>query len=344
MPLEWVQAAVGIETVQIGEAAEFAELLRRSNSVWWEGDVSPWIFRGHSVSGWTLLPSAWRPNNPIINACRSEVTRRMASANPTHELRWAWGNHYSWETTFTEQDAVLKRQLAIAASAELFPVFEFCLGCAELGIPTPLDGAGFDPSSSENWLYNPTHPLVADSFTRFTNVTEGVALAQHHGIPTRFLDWTRNPLAAAFFAVDDSLQHQRNEDIAVWALHSRLASNIKVFGKDFPDGSTPRRVELRISLVRPAVRDNVYLTAQAGLFTEVFGAGIFFMANGGARPPLERIIEASDSAAPLLRKMILPRTKVRELANILRKEGVIRSALMPSKDNVAADVMRRWLL
>jgi len=85
---------------------------------------------------------------------------------------------------------------------------------------------------------------------------EWLFLAQHHGLPTRLLDWTRNPLVAAYFAC----RNMKGKDGAIYALNGLDVPHV-----DFTEEPDPFKIT-EIKYLWPA-HITLRLTVQSGTFT-----------------------------------------------------------------------------
>lgn len=347
MAINWEAGAAGIETATAQTAEEFIEALRLSNAHWWDDAANascPWVFRGHAREVWKLLPTAWRADNEIVRNSVLEATRRFDAVRPNQSLGWHFQpNFVTGAVQFSDNDAALARRLTIKTTAEYLPLWDFANACDEQGMPVPLAGTPPDSAQDPDWLaMGASLPLLSDELLRFSDLPATLALAQHHGIPTRLLDWTRNPIAAAFFAVELIREPEKDANLVVWAIHKRRTIEASTEGVIFPNAPIQPLIAPRIKIVRPLTRDNEFMAAQAGLFTTIEHSGIYFMKSNGRRPAIEDFVTESNPQLPLLRKLILSHEQAPAVMRILQRENIFRSTLMPTMDNVARDVRMKW--
>lgn len=154
-----------------------------------------------------------------------------------------------------------------------------------------------------------------------------LAIAQHHGMATRLLDWTLNPLAALWFAVNYPPSIKKGKLCAgvVWILVPKPS--------DYAVSSTtmnPFEI-VRTMIFRPkhiAAR----LVTQAGWFTVHK-----FMKNQNRFIPLEN----NKSYSSKLTKLLIPPKYFSDMRCELDRFNVNAAALFPDIDGLCAHI--QWL-
>lgn len=149
------------------------------------------------------------------------------------------------------------------------------------------------------------------------NDWEWLTLAQHHGLPTRLLDWSRNPLAALWFAV----KHPPEDDATygiVWVF--------KPDDDDFVDFS---KDEGPFQIARTKVYEPSHIarriTAQSACFTvhRYVDAGSKFI-------PLNK----SRNYSRKLTKILIPGSQFDRLKNQLDRCGINDATLFADLDSL----------
>ena len=152
-----------------------------------------------------------------------------------------------------------------------------------------------------------------------------IALAQHHGLPTRCLDWTTSPAIALFFAAED--RDEENDGI-VWAYSSNLITfKLPTTWKDI--------AEFRDTTLWLPSKFFDRVTNQQGILTvhplpeetaefKPFEEG----KETGSYPPLQRFVIPGKSKASILRQ--------------LDDIGVTHQFIYPGLDGVSRNI--KWKL
>ncbi len=275
-----------------------------------------WIFRGHWDSDWGLIPTAFREKSydnffvsrykPITdeNASKFDILLNKL-VNQIHiecgllgqfmETANSLGIDCNYTTTLYNYEDKIPRDPSLKMDGKDFFREDLDMGLSSI-------------ESIYKWPNSNIYPLMA--------------LARHHGIPTRLLDFTYNQFFAAFFAASypffeeylkgkPELESEKNKRFCIWAINERTELN-----------SSWERI--------PAPRNrssNIF--AQEGLLILDPKANKRFMGKKGKWQDLQTLIDPKR-----LIKLTLPQNECRKFLHLLWDDGITPAKVMPNLDKV----------
>lgn len=165
---------------------------------------------------------------------------------------------------------------------------------------------------------------------------EWLFLMQHHGLPTRLLDWTESALIALYFAVRD---HRGAADACVWMLNPWWLNKQSLGEYEIPHALDPRVADWapladqtalrgRLPAAIKPVQASPRIAAQKGFFT----------IHGSERGALERLAQSRADDGPGLRKLTIPKGRVGDLRRDLAVAGITETSIFQELDGLCREL------
>ena len=153
---------------------------------------------------------------------------------------------------------------------------------------------------------------------------EWMTIAQHHGLPTRLLDWTWSPLVAAYFATEASgILSREAVDAAIYAIHG-----FKLITPGEQGGSRTSPFSFEGVRVYDPPHISPRVPAQRGAFT----------LHGDPRSPLR----ADQDQGERLERWVISSGRCFEIKRMLDVCAINRASLFPDLDGLARQIEWRY--
>ncbi len=291
-----------------------------------------WVFRGHWDNDWELIPSIFRkgwhkkfllkPFNgpPYVDKIGKLQVAYLdkidfIKVSPKNRLNY----HIMMELILLERFMETANSLGIECNYTPHPYEDYKrvrMGLNDFAALTLID-----------WPDSQLWPLMA--------------LAQHHGVPTRLLDFTRNPFFAAFFAASYPFFEEyltkrkrlkKNKKMCIWGIDKKNATHIISMTHDRPWQEIPT----------PSNRSS-NLFAQEGLLMLDRGANDYFITKKKWRD-FQNMGEPDYGKPDYFVKFTLPQSEYKNLLRRLWENDITPARIMPNLDRVAQTLeYNHWL-